>query len=142
MMTLKLLKLDTNLYDASNETNTSMYYANSSNYANIPFKPKLDPTNAWAIPFVTGHKYKAHWQSGLDFDRMQMTLSPRWNSSDKGIYFVFNFTDVREKVEVISGGEVIENMTMINKTSNLWQTGDNVIYNDTATRQIHLYVNG
>lgn len=55
---------------------------------------------------------------------------------------MMNFTDVREKVEIISGGDVIENMTLVNKTATLWQTGDNVIYNDTATREIHLAING
>ena len=31
---------------------------------------------------------------------------------------------------------------MTNKTNALWQTGDNVVYNDTSVRQIHLAVNG
>lgn len=53
-----------------------------------------------------------------------------------------NFTDVRAKVDVITGGDTIENMTLVNKTKTKWQTGDNVIYNDTEVRQIHFVVNG
>lgn len=59
---------------------------------------------------------------------------------------VLNFTDVREKVEIITAGDTIENMTLLNKTTKntpqLLETGDNTIYNDTATREIHLYLNG
>jgi len=31
-----------------------------NNYSVIPFKEKQNPTG-WAVPFVTGHKYRAHW---------------------------------------------------------------------------------
>ena len=144
MMDLKLLKIDGTEYNKTNATAVDEYFGDSSNYGIIPWKPKLDPSNAWAVPIVTGHKYKAHWQYGLDFELMQLTLSKRWEATDKGIYFVFNFTDVREKVEVITGGDIIENMTLSNKsaTPHLYQTGDNTVYNDTDVREIHLYVNG
>lgn len=33
-------------------------------------------------------------------------------------------------------------MTLVNKTQANWQTGDNIIYNDTSTREIHLIING
>ena len=58
------------------------------------------------------------------------------------MYLVYNFTDVRARVDVITGGSTIPNMTLTNKSSSLWQTGDNVIYNDTATREIHVVFNG
>jgi len=32
------------------------------------FKEKLKPSNGWAVPFVTGHRYHAHWGIGLDFE--------------------------------------------------------------------------
>ena len=53
-----------------------------------------------------------------------------------------NFTDVRVKVEVITGNDIIENTTLTTKAASQLQTGDNIIYNDTETRQIHLHVNG
>ena len=55
---------------------------------------------------------------------------------------MFNFTDQRQKVEFLTGGQSIENMTLVNKSNSLWQTGDNIVYNDTATREIHVVANG
>ena len=47
---------------------------------------------------------------------MQLDLSSRWKDTDKDIYLIMNFTDVREAVEVITAGEKIANMTLVNKT--------------------------
>jgi hypothetical protein len=33
--------------------------------------------------------------TGLDFERMRLTMAQRWEETDKSIYFVHNFTDVR-----------------------------------------------
>jgi hypothetical protein len=72
-----------------------------------------------------------------------MDLSQKWSPSDLGLNLVFNFTDVRARVDVISAGDTIPNMTLTNKTlaKEPLQLGDNVIYNDTSVRQIHLHVN-
>jgi len=108
----------------------------------VPFKPKADPSNAWAVPILTGHTYKFHWQYGLDFERLQLTRSPKWLPTDANLHLVFNFTDVREKVEVVAGGDIIPNRTLIEKPKIQWETGDNVVYNETAVREIHINVNG
>ena len=126
----------------TNQTDVNSYVYDSSNYGVVPFKAKRDPTNAWAMPIVTGHKYMAHWGPGLDFTSMQIKLSPKWLQTDKNLYMVMNFSDVRAEVDVITGGQIVPNMTLVNKTATQWQTGDNVIYNDTATKQIHLVING
>jgi hypothetical protein len=141
-MDMKILKIDGIEWDQSAPQAKIDYFNTTENYAVVPFKPKLDPANAWAIPFVTGHTYKIHWQYGLDFEKFQITRSPKWLETDKNVHLVFNFTDVREKVEVMAGGEIIENKTLISKAASKWETGDNVIYNDTAVREIHLNVNG
>ena len=63
------------------------------------FKPKKDPMNGWATPFVTGHKYKIHWgMTGIDFEQMQYSMSERWEVTDQAIYFVHNFSDIRAEV--------------------------------------------
>ena len=54
------------------------YLDDGSNYSNVPYKLKQDPSSAWAMPFVTGHRYRIHWESGLDFDKMRMEMSERW----------------------------------------------------------------
>lgn len=70
------------------------YLLDKKNYGMIHFKLKSDPGNGWAVPFVTGHKYKLHWgQTGLDFDRLTVKTSERWEEADKSIHFFHNFTD-------------------------------------------------
>lgn len=54
------------------------------------------------MPYVTGHKYRVHWYRGLDFERMEMEVSERWQPSDLNTYFVFNFTETREAVNITS----------------------------------------
>ena len=55
---------------------------------------------SWSIPWVTGHKYKIHWENGIDFVNMKVEVSPRWEVADQPIFFVHNFTDVREEFNV------------------------------------------
>lgn len=73
---------------------------------------------------------------------MQFDLSSRWTTADKGLYFVHNFTDVRAKVDFITGGDTIANETLTQKANSLWETGDNIVYNDTETREMHFVING
>ena len=144
-MGLKILKIDSNDYNSSDPNATLAYFGNASSYSIVPFKPKQDPMNGWAFPIVTGHKYKFHWEYGLDFMTMEISLSPRWQPADKNLNIMFNFTDVRVRVDVMTGGDTIPNMTLVNKTllaPQTLQTGDNVVYNDTATREILLLING
>lgn len=49
-----------------------------ANFTIMPFKSKLNPNNGWAVPFVTGHKYRVHWAEGLDFETMTMEASNLW----------------------------------------------------------------
>lgn len=64
-----------------------------SNYGIVPFKEKKDPVSAWAMPFITGHRYRLHWEAGLDFDSMKIEVSEMWESTDKNVNLVFNFTE-------------------------------------------------
>ena len=46
----------------------SDYLLNITNYSVVPYKTKLLPKAGWAVPFVTGHKYKISWgYTGIDF---------------------------------------------------------------------------
>lgn len=95
IMDLRILKIDDSIVGSMDNATKSAYYKNTSSYSIVPFRPKLDPTNGWAMPFVTGHKYKLHWRYGLDFTEMRIDLSPHWKTDDKDLYIVHNFTDVR-----------------------------------------------
>ena len=144
-MAMKVLQYDDSIVQSwgaiDNYTNLANYTGNVSAHGSVFFKPKLDPAG-WAFPLVTGHKYKIHWGiTGLDFEQMSLTLSERWQSTDKSLYLVHNFTDVREAINITVNGYLIDNNT-IPSDSNSYMIGQNVVYNDTATRELHLVVNG
>jgi len=90
------------------------YLKDADRYGVVDYRDKTDPSKSWAIPFVTGHKYKAHWGIvGLDWDGMKMQMSERWSESDKPIYMVHNFTEQRHAIEVDNRGQEITNDTWI-----------------------------
>ena len=49
-----------------------------TNYGIAPFKNKQDPMNGWALPYVTGHRYRVHWEAGMDFEQIKIETSVRW----------------------------------------------------------------
>ena len=73
----------------------------------IPFKDKQDPLKSWSVPYVTGHRYRVHWEAGLDFDSMKIEVSEMWAASDKDVRLVFNHTEQRESINITDkyGGE-------------------------------------
>jgi hypothetical protein len=60
-MEMKVLRIDDEIVGKMNNESYDQYLRNASQYSIFFFRPKTDPTNAWAIPVVTGHKYKVHW---------------------------------------------------------------------------------
>jgi hypothetical protein len=48
---------------------------------------------------------------------MQVTLSPHWKPTDKDIYIIHNFTDVRAKVDFLTAGDSIKNTTLLQTTA-------------------------
>ena len=52
------------------------------------------------MPYVTNHRYRVHWEAGLDFENMNMQMSDRWEETDFNTFLVFNFTDSREAVNI------------------------------------------
>lgn len=97
------------------------------NYGIVPFKEKTNPSSAWAMPFITGHRYRLHWEAGLDFDKMKIEISEMWADTDKDVNLVFNFTEKREAVNITtnyggSGSVQIANNTL--STLSSWKSGD------------------
>ena len=91
---------------------------------------------------VTGHTYRIHWNYGLDFTKMQVDINQRWTPTDKDIYIIHNFTDVRAKIDFLTGGDNIKNETLLSQDASVRQFGANIVYNDTETREIHYIING
>jgi hypothetical protein len=60
-MGFKILKYDDDLIGAMDVDAKQAYIDDKTNYGTILYKDKNSPSNAWATPFVTGHKYKIHW---------------------------------------------------------------------------------
>lgn len=113
----------------------------------VPFKAKLSPSNGWAMPYVTGHKYRVHWAEGLDFESMRMEVSDQWEIDDLNVYFNMNFTETREAINFTtnykgSNHEQLMNETLYQKLTADLETGDNIVFNDTETREFQFVVNG
>ena len=81
------------------------YVDDESNYSVVIYKSKLKPSNGWAMPFVTGHRYRVHWAEGLDFERMNIEVSERWQETDSNVMFNMNFTETREAINFTANGE-------------------------------------
>ena len=71
------------------------YLGEAKNAAAIKYKNKGDPYGAWTVPFVTGHRYRFHWKIATTFDNLRVTMSERWEATDKNIHLTNNFTDIR-----------------------------------------------
>jgi hypothetical protein len=100
-MAFYVLPYDDDLFlENGGDINRTEYLADDSNYGKLGFREKLDPMNGWATPMVTGHKYKIHWGTGLDFEEMQLLMSENWQETDESIYLVHNWTDIREAIDV------------------------------------------
>merc|ERR1711871_1849305 len=109
----------------------------------MEFRFKLDPADGWATPIVTGHKYKIHWGTGLDFEEMKFMMSENWLPEDESIYLVHNWTDVREAIDVeLRNGTgdwiLLENNTITSTDIADWVNGQHVIYNETEIRETHI----
>jgi hypothetical protein len=117
------------------------YIGDKENYTSYPWLK-----SGWTVPFVTGYKYKISWgNNGLDWDQMSVGLSERWAKDDKSIYFVHNFTDVRQAMDVTVNSLKKDSPNMLNDTIQLqkdYQLGNNVLYNATEIREFHFIVNG
>ena len=133
-------KLKMNGTVADKEAQENKDYINDvNNYGEVKWKEYQDPGKSWAVPMVTGHKYRIQWGAGnndwdpaLDWEKMQIFLSEMWRETDKSIYLVHPFTDKRAQldVKVKSGsagwGELIDNNTIT--TAAHWSVGQNVLY--------------
>jgi hypothetical protein len=68
--------------------------------------------------------------TGLNFERISWEISERWEETDKSIYIVHNFSDVRALQEVKVDGQLFENNTIPEDPAD-YLTGQNLVLNDT-----------
>lgn len=120
------------------------YLDDQGDYSVVPWRAAGDPSNGWSIPFVTNHNYRIHWAEGLDFTQLKFEMSEHWTENDGNIIINMNFTDVREAVNFTTNygkGVQIENTTLITKQAANLLLADNIVYNDTDTREFTFVVN-
>lgn len=95
----------------------------------------MAPANGWAVPFVTGHKYRFHFgKIGTNFENLKITQSTKWEQTDRPVYLVHNFSDVRAAIDVqVNDGAKILNETIKEDytEADLSTTGHNIVYNNS-----------
>ena len=112
------------------EADKQTFIDDHSNRSEIIWKEKLKPMKGWAVPYVTGHRYRLTWANDLDFTRMDIEISDRWATGDNEVLFVLPFVDAREAINVTrkdSGDFMntqIEDKTLLN-TKSSWTSGFN-----------------
>ena len=113
-MSLKVLKWDDSITSVMSETELDTYVKTKDNWDLFNFKFKQNPMSSTTGTFVIGHKYRIHWgKTGIDFEEMKVLISEEWEPTDKSLYFVHNFTDVRAAIDVKhEGEELIPNNTI------------------------------
>lgn len=76
LMDLRIARWDSSLEASlTSESQRTAYLDDIANYSVVPFKAKKNPANGHAVPFVTGHSYRLHWDSGLDFTQLKVEIS-------------------------------------------------------------------
>lgn len=54
-------------------------------------EPK-DKAKSYSVAYITDRVYNIWWLTGLDFTHLAMSVSKRFQDSDKAIVFKFNYT--------------------------------------------------
>jgi hypothetical protein len=120
------------------------FMGTASHYSIVPWRDKKNPANHWTVPFVTDSKYYIRWEHGLDFENMRIERTNwLWDKTDKNIEIVMPHYDVREAVYFRDNrGYLHPNNTIGDeKHYPLLMMGDNLVLNDTETREINFFVN-
>lgn len=76
-MEMNIYPYDKVSVDTRSEADNDAFLADTSNRSQIFWKEKLKPGNAWAVPYVTGHRYRVTWANDLDFTEMRIEASER-----------------------------------------------------------------
>lgn len=99
-MEMKLAKYDDSITSVLDATALEAYQLDTNNYGAVFYKEKTNPMNSWAIPMVTGHKYRAYWDIGqLNWTRMRVEVGNPWLDADKQIAFNMPYTENYEVIE-------------------------------------------
>ena len=73
-----MVKWDDEIVGDMTDDQKQAYLNNLSQHSIVPYRERTNPGDAWAIPVVTGHKYKIFWGGNIDFEEMQCDISEKW----------------------------------------------------------------
>lgn len=100
LMLLKIAKYDDSMTSAMNPIDLQAYQKNTANYGEVFYKPKKNPMSSWAVPFVTGHKYRMYWDIGqLNWSTMKIEVAMPWLPTDKNVFFNLPYTENYEAID-------------------------------------------
>ena len=78
----------------------------------VNWRQKQNPTQSWAVGFVTGYTYNPYWGPyGIDFDQMSFQNTGVYKPTDKTITLALNHSNYRETFDFTSGGLNLSNRT-------------------------------
>mgnify|MGYP001329961503 CR=1 FL=1 len=73
---------------------------NINNYGSVFFKPKTNPLNSWAVPLVTGHKYRFFWDIGqMNWSKMRIEVGMPWIPTDRNLLLNYPYTENYEVID-------------------------------------------
>ena len=64
---MNVLNYNDDIIEAMSAEEKEAYIENEENYSVYNFRSKENPSDAWAVPYVTGRKYRIHWANYLDY---------------------------------------------------------------------------
>ena len=76
---IRLAKYDDTEMAKLTEEQRKTYEKDLNNYSDIMMTVLQDPSYSWAVPYVTGHKYRIFFDKGqLDITKIKMEISTIW----------------------------------------------------------------
>ena len=134
---MRIAKYDDSEMAKKTAAELTAYTSDLSNYSAAYMTVLKDPGYSWAIPYVTGHKYRFFYDKGqLDMTRMKIEVSTRWQPTDKYVLFNLPYVDNREDIDFFKAYDksytisdaatyFIPANTLDPLTQSAWQSGFN-----------------
>jgi hypothetical protein len=151
-MWMKIAKYDDSTTSVMTAAELSSYKSNTANYGEVFFKAKKNPLNSWAVPFVTGHKYRIYWDIGqLNWSKMKIEVANPWLPTDKNLFFNNPYTENYEVIDFFgkydatfaadgTGPLYFSNQSLSSTASINWVSGMNSL--DILNRELTYVING
>ena len=125
--------------EACDNLNNTLYPA--ANFSTVQYRSQANPSNSWAVPYVTGYTYNLHWgASGIDWQGLTIQNANLYETNDQTITLRINTTAYREVFDVKTSSFMIPNVTQLWSSSNVAYYGD--WYHNATAKYLYFAVNG